>query len=105
VVVTVCLVLLIGNRPLTLARIVNSNLFILQASDANAALSAAEALSRENGVLASYPVMRRAFKHQNTFAAAPNDPYFANQWHLENRSADGNLAAFPAQWRQGHHEF
>ncbi len=83
---------IIGKRPLALARSVNSNLFILQASDANAAVAAAEALSLEDGVLASYPVMRRAFKNQNPYAAAPNDPYFANQWHLENRSADGNLA-------------
>src|SRR5258706_2809428 len=36
--------------------------------------------------------MRRAFRHQNAYASAPNDPYFPQQWHLDNRAADGNLA-------------
>src|SRR5438477_1718714 len=83
---------LITNRGLTLSQAVQSNLFIFQAADSHAAIDAAEALGRQNGVVASYPIMRRAYRHQNAYSTAPNDPYFNNQWHLENRGADGNLA-------------
>ena len=84
--------LLLANRGLTISREVSSNLFILQAADSHAAIDAAEALAQQNGVVASYPIMRRAYGHRNAYSAAPNDSYFNQQWHLENRGADGNLA-------------
>jgi len=77
---------------LQLARTVAANLFILQAAGSPAAIDAAEALAQEKGVLEAYPVMRRPFRHQNAYAPAPNDSYYTNQWHLENRGPDGNLA-------------
>jgi hypothetical protein len=83
---------LIANRGLTLSRTLSSGLFILQAQDSRSAIDAAEALAGEPGVITSYPVMRRAYRHQNAYAAAPNDSYFDQQWQLENRGPDGNLA-------------
>ncbi len=80
------------NRNLALSRTVRSNLFILQAADSQAAIDAAEALAGQKGVSASAPVMRRALKPHNAYATAPTDPYFASQWHLEDRASDGNLA-------------
>ena len=52
---------LLANRGLTFSREVRPNLLILQAADSHAAIDAAEALARENGVAASYPIMRRAY--------------------------------------------
>ena len=80
------------NLSLTLARTVSPDLLILQATDSLAAIHAAEALAQEEGVVASYPVMRRALRRHDTYAAAPNDTYFGDQWHLENRGSDCNLA-------------
>jgi len=84
--------LLLTNRNLSLARTIAPNLFILQATDSLAAIDAAEALATQDGVLAAYPVMRRGFRPHNAYAPAPNDPYFPQQWHLENRDSGGNLA-------------
>jgi len=78
--------------PLTLSRTIRSNLFILQASDSQAAIEAAAALAQREGVQASYPVMRRPLRHHNAYSPTPNDPRFGEQWNLENRGADGNLA-------------
>src|ERR1043166_7391540 len=36
--------------------------------------------------------MRRALRPLDAYASAPNDPLFSQEWHLENRGADGNLA-------------
>src|SRR4030095_16659430 len=38
------------------------------------------------------PVMRRALKRHNAYSKAPDDPLFSQQWHLENRGSDFNLA-------------
>lgn len=80
------------NHNLTLARTVRSNLFILQAPDSQTAIDAAQSLGENAGVVSSVPVMRRALKLHNAYAAAPNDTYFTSQWHLENRGSNGNLA-------------
>ena len=95
---------LLNGRDLTLARTVKPNLFILQASDSQSAINAAEALAKESGVVASYPVTRRAYRKLNAYAPAPDDPEFGRQWHLENRGSSRNLdgpdlnvrAAWPA---------
>lgn len=83
---------LLANRGLVISRVINSNLFILQARDSQTAIDAAEALARQPGVSASHPVMRRPMRHMNTLAAAPNDPYFPLLWHLDNRGPDGTFA-------------
>ena len=82
----------LASSSLTLARTVSSNLFILQAADAASAIAAAETLARQEGTLASYPVMRRSFKRHDAYAKAPNDPLFQQQWNLDNRGKDRNLA-------------
>src|SRR6266404_4426342 len=76
---------LLRNRGLALSRTISSNLFILQAADSRGAIDAAESLASVEGVVASYPVMRRAMRHHNAYAPLPNDSYFSQQWHLENR--------------------
>lgn len=80
---------LIAGRPLSVARQVSPDQFILQAPDSATAIQQAESLARETGVVASYPVMRRPLKLHRPYAHKPNDPYFAEQWHLENRDSNG----------------
>jgi subtilisin-like proprotein convertase family protein/subtilisin family serine protease len=74
---------------LRLIRQVNETAALLEASDAWAALTEAEALAKIPGVAVAYPIMRRNFRRQGPYARPPNDTYFNQQWHLENRSADG----------------
>jgi subtilisin family serine protease len=82
----------LAGRSVTLARTIKSNVFILQAPTSGDAIDNAEALSQQKGVVASYPVMRRQLKRTNAYAQAPNDPEFNQEWHLENRGSDYNLA-------------
>lgn len=79
-------------HPLTLSRTVAPDLFILQAADSAQAIAEAGALAVSPGVIASYPVMRRAWRKQAAYAPTPNDPYFDEQWHLDNRGSDRNRA-------------
>ena len=83
---------LIANHPLTLARTVISNLFILQAPDAPTAVREASRLAALPEVTTSYPVMRRSALLHNAYAAPPNDPYFYTQWPSEHRNTDGTPA-------------
>lgn len=92
---------LLTDLSLSLARTISPSLFILQASDSLAAIDAAEALSRKEGVVASYPVMRRALRRHDGYASAPNDSFFGDQWHLENRGSDGNLTGPDLNVRAG----
>ena len=80
---------IIDGRALTLARQVSSDLVILQAASSDAAITEAEALAQRPGVAACYPVMRRAARRLGRYASRPDDPYFAKQWHLENRDTNG----------------
>src|SRR5262245_60927690 len=97
---------LLTNRDLTLSRTVRSNLVILQAPDSQTAINAAEALAGQAGVEASYPIMRRLLGLHNAYASPSFDSYFGEQWHLENRGSDGNVAgtdlnvraAWPLAW-------
>ena len=87
---------LLANRPAqgavpTVSRIITPNLFILQAANSRAAIDLAESLADKEGVVASYPVMRRPLRHQNSYAPVPNDPFFNQLWQLDNRGTDGNL--------------
>ncbi|MCC6235159.1 MAG: hypothetical protein IT580_21120, partial [Verrucomicrobiales bacterium] len=70
-------------------RQVAPGLWILQSNDPWAAIHAATLLAREPDVQTAVPVMRRPLALHRSFAPRPGDPYFTNQWHLENRSPDG----------------
>lgn len=76
----------LGLRPV---RQVREGVWVLQGADAWAAAAGAEALAGVPGVAAAVPVMRRPLKLHGGFAARPNDPYFTDQWHLENRDRAG----------------
>lgn len=82
---------LLSAHGLTVARTIRTNLFILQAADSPSAIRAAEALADASGVTACYPVMRRPLCRHDAFAPAPNDAYFGEQWHLEDRGTNGNI--------------
>ncbi len=80
---------LLTNLQVTVDRTVDTDLVILQAPSAAAAIDVAESLAQKPGVVASYPVMRRNFRRQGAYAPLPNDPYFPRQWHLEYRNSSG----------------
>jgi subtilisin family serine protease/subtilisin-like proprotein convertase family protein len=82
---------LLRGRPLALDQTIATNLFILRAPDVLTALRQAAQLGTNAEVLASYPVMRHPKRalSMGEYAPAPNDPYFAQQWHLENRASNG----------------
>ena len=79
---------LIAGRPLKVHQVWAANLFMLEAPDAWTAASEAQRLSGAPGVFASYPVMRHKLSLL-AYARRPNDPYFPQQWHLENRDDTG----------------
>jgi subtilisin family serine protease len=63
-------------------------------------------------VLACYPVEQKPLKPKSRFASKPNDPFFANQWYLEQRNpttlltegGDINIrSAWPISRGQGVH--
>jgi len=97
---------LTAGHGLELARIVASNIFILQAPDAWTAAREAHRLAALPGVQASYPVMRRQVDLNGLYASRPNDvyavPYFYTgggqyveaEWPLENRDVDGSTLGF-----------
>lgn len=76
-------------------RRIDERLWILQARDGWAAANGAAALAGEPGVDVAVPVMRRSLALHGPFGPRPNDPYFTNQWHLENREAAGGAMLGP----------
>ena len=80
---------LVADRPLTLSRQLEPGLFILEAADAFVAAQQATELALLDVVEVAYPVIRRKIQLQGSYSPRPNDKYFADQWHLENRAADG----------------
>ena len=80
---------LLRDRPLQTERNVGPNLFILRGPDAWTALREAERLAGLPGVHASVPDRRRRLSPHGPYAPAPNDTYFSDQWHLENRDTNG----------------
>ena len=56
------------------------------------ALALAETLSQDARVAAAYPEMRRPVAQHGGYAPAPDDPFFSQAFHLENRNADGSRA-------------
>jgi subtilisin-like proprotein convertase family protein/subtilisin family serine protease len=80
--------LLVG-RPLAVEQRLTAHLFILRATDAEAAIREAAALAESPLVRAAHPDRRRRMRLHGGYAAKPSDPYFQFAWHLENRSASG----------------
>jgi len=91
---------LTAGRELKVARVVASNIFILQAPDAGTAAREAHRLAALPEVLASYPVVSRPADRHGCYAPLPSDSFFdqainsgpAAQWYLENRNPDGSSA-------------
>lgn len=70
-------------------RTLRDGLWILQASSPWDAARAAHRLASEPGITVATPVMKRSLALHGSFAPRPADPYFTNQWHLENRDLNG----------------
>lgn len=64
-------------------------LYILQAASARDAAASARQFALNPLVAVSYPEMRRPIKLHHAYAGRPNDSYFHQQWHLENRATNG----------------
>jgi subtilisin family serine protease/subtilisin-like proprotein convertase family protein len=81
----------LAGSPLFLARTIAENTYILQAPDTPTAIKAAENLSKAPYVKICYPIRQRQYiSPQSQYSPYPNDTYFAQQWHLENRSDDAS---------------
>ena len=65
--------------------------YLLQATDAAAAVHASGAMSRLPGVEAAVPVMQRQARKHFPFAPAPGDPLFAEQAYLDAVVPDGTV--------------
>jgi len=74
---------------------------IYQARDPWQAGRAAEALARIQGVDVSVAVMRRGLAMHGRYASRPDDPFFPDQWHLENRDAAGRPVGVDLNVRAG----
>ncbi len=83
---------MIAGHDLQLARVVQPDVFILQAPDAWTAAREAQRLAGLTGVLASYPVLRQQVDWHGPYAARPADTFFANEWPLEHRNDNGDSA-------------
>lgn len=79
---------LLAGGALEVSRVVASNLFVLQATDAATAAVEAARLAAQPGVEVSHPVRRRPVRLHSKYAPAPADPLFGWQWHLENRNSN-----------------
>lgn len=80
---------LTAGRLLTVDRVLAPQWFILQAPDAWTAAREAERLAARPEVLTAHPVRRFPMRTSGPYAARFNDRFFANQWNLENRDANG----------------
>ncbi|MCX6881174.1 MAG: S8 family serine peptidase [Verrucomicrobia bacterium] len=80
---------LLVTHGLQVSRKLDAQTFVLQALDAQSALEAAASLGQFPGVLASYPVIRRSYARRSAYAPLPNDPYFDQQWSLDQRNTNG----------------
>src|SRR5882724_11882215 len=79
-------------HALTLSRVVTSNIFILQCTDALTAAQEAHLLAQLPEVTASYPVMRRTAALNGAYAPRPTESLYNLQWPLEFRNGDGSHA-------------
>ncbi|MGI8965322.1 MAG: S8 family serine peptidase, partial [Limisphaerales bacterium] len=80
---------LLAGTPLQLSRTLATNIFVLEAPEAWTALKHAQRLAELPEVLVSSPITRPAIGLHGGYAFKSNDPYSPNQWHLEQRDANG----------------
>jgi subtilisin family serine protease/subtilisin-like proprotein convertase family protein len=79
-----------NGTSLKVARQIERNVFVMQASDALQAAREAHRLALQPRVRVSRPIIRQPMIPHGRYAALPNDPLFRLQWYLENRDASGN---------------
>lgn len=103
----------VGDGPGTVAREIGERLGlrwvregaggiqILEARDPWSAALAAAALSDRPGMEVAVPVMRRSLALHRRYASRPNDPFFPEQWHLENRDGAGRIVGPDLHVRSG----
>ncbi|MGV3773745.1 MAG: hypothetical protein ACO1QB_12645, partial [Verrucomicrobiales bacterium] len=70
-------------------RDLGGGVYILETDSAHRCLQIAAELAEKDGVIASYPVIKREQGVKGPYSAQPNDAYFPQQWPLENRGSDG----------------
>lgn len=100
---------LVSGRPLRFVREFAPGVEIWEAADVLTAAEQASGLADQEGVRASYPVMRRDWVLHTPYAAKPKDTLYSRLWHLENRSANqrqrgvdlGVRAAWPVSRGEG----
>ena len=80
---------LVAGTKLVVAREFAPQWFVLQAPDAWTAAREAERLATLPQVLAAHPVRRFPLRASGPYTPRFNDRFFANQWNLENRDANG----------------
>ncbi len=80
---------IIAGQGLEISRQLPEGIVILQATNSEAAIQAAAALATNAHVEISYPVTKRRAKKMGRYSAKPNDTYFSDLWHLENRDSNG----------------
>lgn len=79
-------------RGIRIARRLADNLVIAQAANARGAARLTDRLSRLPGITVACPIRRRPLNLDFPYAPFPNDRYFPDQSHLENRDGDGERA-------------
>ncbi len=77
----------LSQTSLELARTVAPGVFILQAADAWSALGGAQKLAIRPGVRLAHPVRRLKGQRHGSYSPYPKEPYFPQQWYLENRDS------------------
>ena len=68
---------------------IREDLVVLDAGTPKGAVESAVRLGARPGTGACHPVMRRSVRHHGSFVPAPDDTYFPESWHLENRNNRG----------------
>ncbi len=81
---------LLAKSPLVRSRELDERTFILEAPDAWSAARESARLAVLPEVEVCTPVFRRPFTLHGPYAARSNDALLPNQWHLENRDAEGD---------------
>ncbi len=69
-----------------LSRTVAPGVFVLQAADAWSALGEAQKLATRPNVRLAHPVRRLKGQRHGLYSPYPKEPYFSQQWYLENRN-------------------
>jgi len=80
----------LAKSPLVRSRQLDERTFVLEAPDAWTSAREAARLSALPEVEVCTPVFRRPFTLNGPYAARSNDTFMPNQWHLENRDAEGD---------------